>query len=122
MLQGLRTVVYHVVDLAEAKRWYMQVLGQPPYFDEPFYVGFNVGGYELGLNPDLNNTSVDGQSFAYWGVKDVTAAHARLLELGAEPHGDIQDVGDGIKLATLRDPWGNILGIIQNPNLKVATP
>ena len=122
MLQGLRTVVYHVVDLAEAKRWYMQVLGQPPYFDEPFYVGFNVGGYELGPNPDLNNTSVDGQSFAYWGVKDVTAAHARLLELGAEPHGDIQDVGDGIKLATLRDPWGNILGIIQNPNLKVATP
>ncbi len=119
MLQGLRTVVYHVVDLAEAKRWYMQVLGVPPYFDEPFYVGFNVGGYELGLDPDFSNTAPDGQSFAYWGVKDLATAHARLLELGAEPHSDVQDVGEGIQLATVRDPWGNILGIIQNPNFKV---
>ncbi|MEZ5513073.1 MAG: VOC family protein [Steroidobacteraceae bacterium] len=119
MLQGLRTVVYHVVDLAEAKRWYMQVLGRPPYFDEPFYVGFNVGGYELGLNPDLSKTASDGQSFAYWGVKDVEAAFARLLELGAEPHSEIQDVGDGIRLGTVRDPWGNILGIIENPQFKV---
>ncbi len=120
MLQGLRTVVYHVADLAEAKRWYMQVLGLPPYFDEPFYVGFNVGGYELGLNPDLSNTAADGQSFAYWGVKDATAALARLLELGAEPHGEIQDVGDGVCLATVRDPWGNILGVIENRHFKVT--
>ena len=52
MLQGLRTVVYPVSDLGRAKEWYSAALEQAPYFDEPFYVGFNVGGYELGLVPD----------------------------------------------------------------------
>jgi catechol 2,3-dioxygenase-like lactoylglutathione lyase family enzyme len=48
----MRTVVYHVDDLTKAKEWYADLLGVEPYFDEPFYVGFNVGGYELGLDPD----------------------------------------------------------------------
>ena len=53
MFLGLRTVVYKVSDLGRAKAWYTKVLGIEPYFDEPFYVGFNVGGYELGLDPDI---------------------------------------------------------------------
>ena len=52
MFLGLRTVIYPSPDLATAKAWYTQALGQDPYFDEPFYVGFNVGGYELGLDPN----------------------------------------------------------------------
>lgn len=81
---GLRTVIYHVPDLQRAKEWYGAALGFPPYFDEPFYVGFNVGGYELGLLP----TEAGGQSagpggvVAYWGVQDADAALARLRELG----------------------------------------
>lgn len=51
MLQGLRTVVYGVQDIVAAKAWYREVLGIEPYFDQPFYVGFHVGGYELGLDP-----------------------------------------------------------------------
>ncbi len=51
MIQGLRTVVYHVEELEQARQWYTNVLGHGPYFDQPFYVGFNVGGYELGLSP-----------------------------------------------------------------------
>jgi predicted enzyme related to lactoylglutathione lyase len=121
MLLGLRTVGYHVDDLGAAKQWYMKVLGFPPYFDEPFYVGFNVGGYELGLNPDLSNVSPGGKTLAYWGVKDITAAHARLLELGAEPHEGVQDVGEGIRVASVRDPWGNLFGIIENPHFQLAS-
>ena len=51
MLNGLRSQIFQVADLGAAKAWYTGMLGTPPYFDEPFYVGFNVGGYELGLLP-----------------------------------------------------------------------
>jgi len=114
MLLGLRTAIYHAPDIAAAKLWYMKVLGFPPYFDQPFYVGFNVGGFELGLTPD--GKSAVG---AYWGVKDIVAAHARLLELGAAPRTDIQDVGEGIRVADVLDPFGNVFGIIENPHFKL---
>lgn len=53
---GLRTVIYHAPDLDQAKAWYSSVLGIAPYFDQPFYVGFNVCGYELALDPDVCST------------------------------------------------------------------
>ncbi|MEJ0084315.1 MAG: VOC family protein [Pseudomonadota bacterium] len=115
MLLGLRTGIYRTPDIAAGKLWYMKFLGFPPYFDQPFYVGFNVGGYELGLSPDAAQSSVG----CYWGVKDIVAAHARLLELGAEPCTDIQDVGEGIRVADVLDPFGNVLGIIENPNFSL---
>jgi len=108
--------MYHVSDLQKAKTWYAELLGFNPYFDEPFYVGFNVGGYELGLNPDVSKITPGGSTFAYWGVKDVRVAYQRLLELGAKQHEEIQDVGGGILVATLTDPWGNIFGLIENPH------
>ena len=52
MVKGLATVIYHVPDLDRAKLWYAAAFQQQPYFDQPFYVGFNVGGYELGLDPN----------------------------------------------------------------------
>ena len=116
MLLGLRTAVYHAPDIAAGKLWYTKVLGFPPYFDQPFYVGFNVGGFELGLTPDAAKTAAG----AYWGVKDIEPALARLLELGAEPRTDIQDVGEGIRVADVLDPFGNVFGIIENPNFQTA--
>jgi hypothetical protein len=107
MIQGLRTVVYHVEDLAGAKEWYSSVLGKKPYFDEAFYVGFNVGGYELGLDPDMEN------------VANIEEAYAKLVETGAEIESEITDVGGGIKVAAVRDPSGNIFGIIENPHFKI---
>lgn len=118
MILGLRTVVYHVDDLGKAKQWYATLLGRGPYFDEPFYVGFNVGGYELGLSPDASKVTKGGSAYAYWGVKDCAAAHRRLLELGARPHTPVEDVGGGIHVATVTDPWGNIFGVIENPHFK----
>ncbi len=120
MLQGLRTAIYHVGDLEAAKRWYADVLGEQPYFDEPFYVGFDVGGFELGLLPEEGDASRSGTGvITYWGVDDVDAALTRLLELGARERGDVQDVGDGIRLATVLDPFGNVFGIIENPHFSL---
>lgn len=87
-----------------------------PYFDEPFYVGFNVGGYELGLDPDL--TPAQGTPVSYWGVTDLQATWQTLLAQGATALSEPQDVGGGILVATVADPFGNTLGIIQNPYFK----
>lgn len=114
MFQGLRTTIYRVQDLARATVWYTSVVGHPPYFDQPYYVGFNVGGYELGLIPDSEGATT------YWGTPDITAEHARLVALGAKPLGEIQDVGDGIRVASLADPFGNIIGIIENPHFRAG--
>lgn len=122
MLQGLRTVIYGVSDIARAKAWYSQALGAAPYFDQPFYVGFNVGGYELGLNPNTPPNSAENAGVvAYWGVEDIAAELKRLLEIGGKEHSAIQDVGDGIQVATLLDPFGNIIGLIHNPHFKLGS-
>ena len=116
MLQGLRTVVYRVADLAHAKKWWTGVLGFGPYFDESFYVGFNVGGYELGLTP----APADGPgSTTYWGVPDIEAACERLHHLGASEREPTQEVGGGIKVATMADPDGNRFGLIENPHFSL---
>ena len=120
---GLRTVIYHAPDLEKAKQWYSSVLNQQPYFDQPFYVGYNVGGYELGLDPDASSTpGGDKGSVAYWGVSDAQAALDRLVSLGARERTAPQDVGEGIRVATVIDPFGNVLGIIQNPHFKLTEP
>lgn len=118
MVQGLRTVLYPTPDLARGKAWYTQVLGKGPYFDEPYYVGFEVGGFELGLIPD-GQQGASG-SIAYWGVSDAAAALTRLQELGAILRDDVMDVGGGIKVASVLDPFGNVFGIIENPNFDPA--
>ena len=115
MVQGLRTVVYYVNDMANARDWYSSILGIAPYFDEPFYVGFNVAGFELGLHPDDGKTKGEGQ-VPYWGVENADTAYQRLLELGATPNDEVEDVGGGIKVASVKDPFGNVFGIIENPH------
>ena len=111
---GLRTVIYPAPDLEAAKNWYAQALGIAPYFDQPFYVGFEVGGFELGLDPE-GKPGVGGHT-AYWGVEDIDAALEHLQSIGATPHEAVQDVGDGIKVASVTDPFGNVLAVIENPH------
>lgn len=119
---GLRTAIYHAPDINKAKAWYATVLGIQPYFDQPFYVGFNVGGFELGLDPDASSTPSSAAGvIVYWGVEDAQAALDRLVKLGSTKRTDVQDVGGGIKVATVLDPFGNILGVIQNPHFFVQS-
>jgi predicted enzyme related to lactoylglutathione lyase len=114
MLLGLRTAIYPAPDLGAAKQWYAQVLGVAPYFDQPFYVGFQVGGFELGLVPD-GKPGIDGAQ-PLWGVADAEQAYGRLLALGARELDAVTSVGEGIKVAAVLDPFGNRLGIIENPH------
>lgn len=113
---GLRSVGYHVRDLAGARAWYTKVLGHRPYFDQPFYVGFAVGGFELGLVPDATPGDLGAQPL--WGVDDIVAEMDRLLALGAAQREPVTEVGEGIKVAAVRDPFGNRFGLIENPHFK----
>ena len=123
MFLGLRTAIYYADDLEKAKDWYSSILATQPYFDESFYVGFNVAGYELGLHPrepegSVTNSGTTGV-VAYWGVENAEDSLRQLLDLGASKHEDVQDVGGGIKVASVKDPFGNVFGIIENPNFKL---
>jgi len=120
MFQGLRSVIYHAADLAAAKEWYTKALGVQPYFDQPFYVGFQVAGYELGLDPDPTSATGTGTSgVAYWGVAEIESELKRLVELGAADRLGVQDVGEGIRMASVIDPFGNVFGLIENPHFSL---
>lgn len=114
---GLRTTIYKVNELAKAKEWYTKAFNTEPYFDESFYIGFNIKGYELGLLPDAG---MKGDSvLSYWGVEDIHKEYKRFITLGAKKHEEPNNVGGEIMVASFYDPWNNIIGIIYNPYFKL---
>jgi predicted enzyme related to lactoylglutathione lyase len=113
MLKKLRTVVYHVADIAAAKEWYIKVTGIQPYFDEPFYMGFDINGCELGLDPDFTNVSPGNQSTVYWAVDDVDAAVKKVVDINGTIVQPKTNAGGTIFVATVADPFGNIIGLIE---------
>ena len=114
VLRSLRSVIYQVGDLALAKRFYGAVLGITPYFDQPFYVGYQVAGAELGLDPDLSRRQPGpGGAIAYWKVDDVHESWVHAISNGAEPLEPPHNVGEGTDVAIVADPFGNYVGLIQ---------
>ena len=122
MILGLRTAIYPAPDLQQAKKWYSDLLGQSPYFDQPFYVGFSVGGFELGLVPEAMPTTMPSTlgPQTLWGVQSAEAAYRRPIPLGATPLEPVTEVGEGIKVAAVTDPFGNRFGVIENPHFNAA--
>ena len=119
---GLRTTIYKVNDLQAAKAFYSKAFMTEPYFDESFYVGFNVGGFELGLQPDDTPLVERGDNVvSYWGVNDIHTEFQRFLEMGAIEHEPPMNVGGEIIVATVKDIWGNVIGLIYNPHFSVGT-
>jgi predicted enzyme related to lactoylglutathione lyase len=113
---GLRTTIYKVSDITKAKEWYMQAFQATPYFDEPYYVGFNIGGYELGIQAE---ETVKGENVAtFWGVSDIEAEYQRFIDAGATEVEKPMNVGGEIMVATIKDPWDNLIGLIYNPEFK----
>lgn len=117
--KGLRTCIYRVSDIKKATAWYSKVFETEPYFNEPFYVGFNIGGYELGLQPEESSEPKGASVLTYWGVDNVQQIYSTLLSHGASEFEKPMEVGGGIVVAAVKDPWGNIVGIIYNPTFKI---
>ncbi len=113
MFRKLRTIIYHVDDITKAKEWYTKVTGVQPYFDENFYVGFNIYGCELGLDPNMSGVIKGEHSVAYWAVDDIEDGIKNLSTHGAKIISPIQDVGDNIRVAVAEDPFGNHIGLIE---------
>lgn len=114
-LLGLRTLIYPTRNLETDKAWWADALGIEPYFDQPFYVGFNVGGYELGLD---SNANMAYGPRTYFGVDDVRAAVDHFVAHGCTIHEAITETGDDIVVATVKKPNGRLLGLIYNPHFK----
>lgn len=112
-LLGLRSIIYPASDVTTATKWWTDFLGFEPYFDEPFYVGFNVGGYELGI---VATDEGDAGPTTYWAVDDVEAAVAEAQAHGAVIRESPSDVGDGIIVASVTNPLGQLVGLIYNPH------
>jgi predicted enzyme related to lactoylglutathione lyase len=113
MFKKLRTVIYYVPDLQAAKTWYSKLTGVQPYFDEAFYVGFDFNGYELGLHPQDETVTTGNQTVSHWAVDEIESCVKKLLAEGATVLYPVSDVGGGIKVATVIDPWGNAVGLIE---------
>lgn len=116
---GLRTTIYQVSDLEKAKAWYTKIFKTEPYFDMPFYVGFNIGGYELGLQPEEQPHSKSDAVVSYWGVSNMDEEYKYFLDNGALAIEPPQNVGGEIEVVTVKDPWGNVIGLIYNPDFKL---
>jgi predicted enzyme related to lactoylglutathione lyase len=116
---GLRTTIYKVNDIAKAKEWYTKAFQTQPYFDQPFYVGFHIGGYELGLQPEEHALLKSDAVVSYWGVENVVETFEFFISLGAIAFEAPQNVGGEIVVATLKDPWDNVIGLIYNPEFSL---
>ena len=117
---GLRTCIYKVDDMEKAKKWYATAFGIEPYWDEPYYVGFNIGGYELGLLLEEKPVIEKAEGVVtYWGVNEIEKVYKHFLESGATAYEKPESVGGPLMVATVKDPWGNVIGLIYNPAFKL---
>ena len=112
MSAGITTIIYPVTDLAKAKRLFTEVLGTPPDYDQPYYVGWNIEGQNIGLDPHGHSKGMTGP-LPYVQVEDIKSTLQTLLDAGAEPHHDVRNVGGGRLIAAVKDPDGNVIGLLQ---------
>jgi predicted enzyme related to lactoylglutathione lyase len=108
--EGIKTVLHPVSDLEKAKAVYTALLGVAPTADAPYYVGFDTAGQHIGLVPNSDMTS----PVAYWHVSDIEAKLAEVTAAGAVIKDAPRDVGGGRLVATVTDPDGNVLGLLQD--------
>ncbi|MFI1509630.1 VOC family protein [Streptomyces sp. NPDC020597] len=115
MAAGLQTIIYPVKDVDRAKALFTALLGVEPYADEPYYVGYKAAGQDIGLNPNGHAQGLTGP-VPYWHVTDIRDRLAALLAAGAEVLQDVQDVGNGRLIASVKDADGNLVGLLQDPS------
>lgn len=117
---GLRTAIYKFSDIQKATEWYSNAFETNPYYNEPWYVGFNIKGYEPGLQPGENPTFDKVESVvSYWGLESIQATFDRLIESGATENEKPYCVGGDLMTATVKVPFGNVPGLIYNPHFQL---
>lgn len=109
MTAAISTVIFPVKDLRQARALFSKLVGVAPYMDESYYVGFRLEGQEIGLDPHGHSHGMT----AYWHVDDINDSLAALLESGATTLQKVKDVGAGRLIASVTDPDGNIIGLVQ---------
>ena len=114
MSTTIQSLVIPVSDLDTAKPVYTALLGDP-HTDTPYYVGYNVNGLEIALNPAAR---ANGQDIVigYWAVKDIQASVDELVAAGATFASAPIEVGGGTTIATVTDAEGNLIGLISGPD------
>jgi predicted enzyme related to lactoylglutathione lyase len=112
MTSALKTITYPVSDLAKAKARFGALLGAEPYIDQPYYVAFSAGGQDLGLDPNGHARGFTGP-VPFWHVEDLDASLQALVDAGSEVVEGPKDVGGGNRIVTVKDPDGNLVGLIQ---------
>lgn len=113
MSAGIKTVIYPVKDLAAAKRIFGRLAGVEPYSDEAYYVGFKVEGQDVGLDPKGHDKGMTGP-VGYWHVDDIDMTLAALTDAGATVQDPVRKVGGSRRIATVIDPDGNPIGLLQD--------
>jgi predicted enzyme related to lactoylglutathione lyase len=111
--EGIKTVLHPVSDLGPAKKVYAALLGMAPQTDESYYVGFEAAGQHIGLVPGGGPQGMTSP-VAYWHVPDIEAKLAEVTAAGATVKEAVRDVGGGRLVATVADPDGNVLGLLQD--------
>ncbi len=112
-VQGIKTVLHPVTDVEQAKAVYTALLGVSPQADSAYYVGFDVAGQHIGLLPGGGPQRLTSP-VAYWHVDDIEAKVAEVTAAGATVKDAPSEVGGGRVVATVVDPDGNVLGLIQD--------
>ncbi|MCH6161792.1 VOC family protein [Streptomyces marispadix] len=114
MSEGVRTVIFPVAHphLGSTRDLFRALLRVEPYIDEEYYVGFRTGGQEIGLDPNGHSKGMTGP-VDYWHVEDVEESVATLTDAGAELFQEVQDVGEGKRIAAVQDADGNVIGLLQ---------
>ncbi len=110
MNQGVKTIIYPVKDMARAKAQFRTLLGVEPYGDQPYYIGFKVGDQDIGLDPNGHKAGMT----AYYSVDDIKQSLQALVDAGAQTLREVTNVGGGRLVASVRDPEGNIIGLVQD--------
>jgi predicted enzyme related to lactoylglutathione lyase len=113
MNHGIRTIIYPVKDVGQAKKLFGKLLGSEPSVDGPYYVGFKVGGQDIGLLP---NGHAQGMSapLGYFEVDDIKKTLEELVKEGAQIQQPVRDVGAGRLVASVEDADGNSIGLLQS--------
>jgi predicted enzyme related to lactoylglutathione lyase len=110
---GIQTVLHPVSDLERAKPVYTALLGQEPTADSAYYVGYEVAGQQIGLVPGGGPQGMTSP-VAHWHVTDIEARIAAVTAAGGTVKDSPRDVGGGRLVATVVDPDGNVLGLLQD--------